>query len=64
MKPLTLLLILISIICAIILPICTIWYAMSLDYDIKYILYLCFCTSSFSCIGIYMLVKVIKEVLS
>ena len=64
MKALTLLLILISIICAIILPICTIWYAMSLDYRIECIVYLSLCTSSFSCIGIYMLVKVIKEVLN
>ena len=64
MKTLTLILILVSIICAALLPICTMWYAVSLDYDIKSILYLCFCISSFSCVAIYILVKLIKEVLS
>lgn len=63
MKTTTLILALMCIICLIIAPICITWYAMSLDYRIKHIVYLCLCTSSFSCVSTYMLVKVIKDIL-
>ena len=63
MKKLILISSFICIICAIFVPIYTTWYALSLNYTIKYVVYLNICTSVSSISIIFMIIKSIKNML-